>query len=197
MKKDDTIPQEEKFKEMFDMTLESDHDYFGDLENINFFGLICTAAQGDFMRKIFNNDIVMFNTEYEDEDAVLIVVQIPVNVNEDDEEKPKTTKFVANRVMKMRFLAEKCLVQLDLCETTQENEDKFVYLKMIKKVGGQVKRLVARDSKNKIMWIRGRTDISPLTYREFNEGRDMESGSIIKAGIRYIPPFNLKEEDVK
>jgi hypothetical protein len=136
MKKDDTVPQEIKFREMFDMTLESDHDYFGSIENVNYFALICTAAQGDFMRKIYNNDIVMFNTEYEDEDAVLIVVQIPVNVNEDDEEKPKTTKFVANRVMQMRFLAEKCLVQLDLCETTQENEDKFVYLKMVKKVGG-------------------------------------------------------------
>jgi hypothetical protein len=28
MKKDDTVPQELKFKEMFDMTLESDHDHF-------------------------------------------------------------------------------------------------------------------------------------------------------------------------
>jgi len=78
----------------------------------------------------------MFNTEYEDEDAVLIVVQIPVNVNEDDES-IKTTKFVSQRVMKMIFLAEKCLVQLDVCETTQEPEDKFVYIKMIKKVGGR------------------------------------------------------------
>ena len=72
MKKVDTLPQEDKFKEMFEMTLESDHDYFGSLENINFFGLICTAAQGDFMRKIFNNDIVMFNTEYEDENNYYI-----------------------------------------------------------------------------------------------------------------------------
>lgn len=134
MKKDDTIPQEEKFKEMFDMTLESDHDYFGELEEPNYFGLICKAAQGDYLRKIFNNDIVMFNTEYEDEDAVLIVVQIPVNVNEDSEN-VKTTKFVSNRVMKMIFLAEKCLVKLDVCSTKQEQEDKFVYLKMIKKVG--------------------------------------------------------------
>jgi protein involved in sex pheromone biosynthesis len=135
MKRVDTVPQEEKFTEMFDMTLESDHDYFGSLDEINFFGLICKAAQGDYMRKIYNNDIVMFNTEYEDQEAVLIVVQIPVNVNEDDEN-VKVTKFVSNRVMKMIFLAEKCLVQLDVCETTQESEDKFVYIKMIKKIGG-------------------------------------------------------------
>ncbi len=134
MKWDEPVPQVEKFKEMFEMTLESDHDFYGDLNNLNFFGLICTAAQGDFMRKIYNNDIVMFNTEYEDEDAVLIVVQIPVNVNE-DEQNTKGTKFVSNRVMKMIFLAEKCLVKLDICDTHQENEDKFVYIKMIKKVG--------------------------------------------------------------
>jgi hypothetical protein len=135
MKRDDTLPQEQKFREMFDMTLESDHDHNGNLNELNYFGLICKAAQGDYMRKIYNNDIVMFNTEYEDEDAVLIVVQIPVNMNEDDEN-VKATKFVSNRVMKMIFLAEKCLVQLDICETTQETEDKFVYIKMIKKVGG-------------------------------------------------------------
>jgi hypothetical protein len=135
MKKDDTSPQEIKFKEMFDMTLESDHDYYGNLEQLNYFGLICKAAQGDYMRKIFNTDIVMFNTEYEDEDAVLIVVQIPVNANEDDEN-TKVTKFVSNRVMKLIFLAERCLTQLDVCETTQESEDKFVYIKMIKKIGG-------------------------------------------------------------
>jgi hypothetical protein len=137
MKKVDTVPQEEKFREIFEMTLESDHDHFGDLEEPNYFGLICKAAHGDYMRKIFNNDIVMFNTSYEDEEAILIIVQIPVNVNEDDEN-VKTTKFVSQRVMKMIFLAEKCLVQLDVCETSQEPEDKFVYIKMIKKVGSQI-----------------------------------------------------------
>ena len=135
MKRDDTLPQETKFKEMFEMTLESDHDYTGSLDEINYFGLMCRAAQGDYMRKLFNNDIVMFNIEYEDEDAVLIVVQIPVNISDDDEN-VKATKFVSNRVMKLIFLAEKCLTQLDVCETTQESEDKFVYIKMIKKIGG-------------------------------------------------------------
>ena len=135
MKRDDTLPQETKFKEMFEMTLESDHDYLGSLDEINYFGLMCRAAQGDYMRKLFNNDIVMFNIEYEDEDAVLIVVQIPVNISDDDEN-VKATKFVSNRVMKLIFLAEKCLTQLDVCETTQESEDKFVYIKMIKKIGG-------------------------------------------------------------
>lgn len=135
MKTKDTLPQEEKFQEMFEATLESDNDYSGSFDTINYFGLICKAAQANNMRKIFNNDIIMFNTQYEDEDAVLIVVQIPMNSSEDTDN-VKPTKFVAGRVMKMIFLAEKCLVQLDVCETDKESEEKFVYIKMIKKVGG-------------------------------------------------------------
>jgi hypothetical protein len=59
-----------------------------------------------------------------------------------------------------------------------------------------MKTKVARDSKDKIMWVRGRTDISPLTYREWVEGSDMKSGSIVKDKIRYTPPFILREEDI-
>lgn len=56
---------------------------------------------------------------------------------------------------------------------------------------------VARDSENKIMWIKGRTDLSPLTYREWREGRDMESGSIKKDGVVYPAPYTSKEEDLE
>jgi len=56
---------------------------------------------------------------------------------------------------------------------------------------------VARDSKNQIMWIKGRTDISPLTYREWKEGEDMLSGWIrTKTGQIFIPPFKLSMEKI-
>lgn len=55
---------------------------------------------------------------------------------------------------------------------------------------------VARDSRGKVMWIRGRTDISPLTFREFNEGRDMQTGWIEKDNVTYYPPFTIKEEEI-
>ncbi len=56
---------------------------------------------------------------------------------------------------------------------------------------------VARDSKGQIMWIRGRTDVSPLTYKEFREGSDMKSGSVTKisTGQTFIPPFTVSKED--
>jgi hypothetical protein len=47
------------------------------------------------------------------------------------------------------------------------------------------------------MWIKGRTDISPLTYREWKEGEDMLSGWIrTKTGQIFIPPFKLSVEKI-
>jgi len=60
-----------------------------------------------------------------------------------------------------------------------------------------VKTMVARDSKQQIMWIKGRTDLSPLTYREWREGMDMtEGGAISKDGHTFHAPFTIKEEEV-
>ena len=60
-----------------------------------------------------------------------------------------------------------------------------------------MKTQVARDSKGQIMWIKGRTDLSPLTYREWREGIDMQSGRILKEDYIFQAPFGLNEEDVK
>jgi len=54
---------------------------------------------------------------------------------------------------------------------------------------------VARDSLGKVMWIRGKTDISPLTYREWQEASDMKSGRVIKDNITYYPPFMVRNEE--
>jgi hypothetical protein len=60
---------------------------------------------------------------------------------------------------------------------------------------------VAADKDNQVMWVKGYTDISPLTYHEWCEAKDMESGSVEKQkrGITYVfkPPFRLlREEEV-
>jgi hypothetical protein len=76
-----------------------------------------------------------------------------------------------------------------------------------------IKTKVARDSKGQIMWVRGRTDLSVLTYREWKEGEDMLSGEwkegedMLSGRIRkttglglyehvFIPPFTLSEEEI-
>jgi len=47
------------------------------------------------------------------------------------------------------------------------------------------------------MWIKGRTDLSPLTYREWREGMDMiEGGSISKGKHTFYAPFTIREEEI-
>jgi hypothetical protein len=64
------------------------------------------------------------------------------------------------------------------------------------------KTKVARDSKGQIMWVRGRTDLSILTYREWKEAEDMLSGRVRKTtglGLYehiFYPPFSIEEEEI-
>ncbi len=56
-------------------------------------------------------------------------------------------------------------------------------------------REVARDSKGQVMWVHGRTHLSPLTYREWREGKDMTSGRIKKSIYTFHAPFTTNMED--
>ncbi len=58
--------------------------------------------------------------------------------------------------------------------------------------------VVARDKNGKIMWIKGRTDLSPLTFREWKEGEDMQTGHIqkIETGEIFLPPFTVGVEEI-
>lgn len=56
-------------------------------------------------------------------------------------------------------------------------------------------RLVARDRNQQIMWIKGETKNSPLTYREWFEGKDMQTGWITCGKYRFDPPYTLREEE--
>ena len=52
---------------------------------------------------------------------------------------------------------------------------------------------IVEDCFEKICWIRGVKDYSPLTYLEIKEGINMKSGGIEKAGIIFCAPFSTYE----
>ena len=56
-------------------------------------------------------------------------------------------------------------------------------------------RPVARDKDGKVMWLKGRTDLSPLTYREFREAQRC-IGVHTDDGQDFRAPFQVNEEDV-
>ena len=56
---------------------------------------------------------------------------------------------------------------------------------------------VARDKNGQIMWVRRYPKLSPLTYREWFEGKDMQSGWITtKEGQVFDAPFTLSMEEI-
>ena len=45
------------------------------------------------------------------------------------------------------------------------------------------------DANGIVIWIKGWTKISPLTYREAMMALEQTTGSVVKDGVTYIPPF--------
>ena len=59
-----------------------------------------------------------------------------------------------------------------------------------------MKAIVAKDQLGQVVWVKGNSRISPLSYAEFREAKGMKSGYVEKNGVRYEAPFSLHEEDV-
>ena len=47
------------------------------------------------------------------------------------------------------------------------------------------------DSKGQIAYIKGRPSKNRLNHWEFNEAKNMKSGTVTKGGITFVPPFKL------
>ena len=73
----------------------------------------------------------MFNCEFEGCDAILIIFSIPINSNESG------SKSIAERVIEVVAGIEDCFVTVDNIKSEEMKEDKFVYVKVIKKLGGE------------------------------------------------------------
>ncbi len=121
---------QQRLKEIFENTLESGNKYEGSLENPDYYGLFCKAAASEQLFKLMGNNICMFNCEMDQKDAVMILFSIPINTSEES-----GAKNVAERVMEVVENMELCFTTLDEVNSEIVQEDKFVYVTAIKKVG--------------------------------------------------------------
>ena len=71
----------------------------------------------------------MFNCQAKGKDAVMMLFSIPINTSEES-----GAKNVAERVMEIVENAEDCFVTLDDVKTEPVQEDKFVYITVIKNI---------------------------------------------------------------
>jgi hypothetical protein len=120
----------ERLKEIFETTIESGIKYKGSLENPDYYGLFCKAAANDQLFKLMGNNICMFNTELNESDAIMVLFSIPINTSEES-----GAKNVAERVMEVIENMELCFTTLDEVKSEVIQEDKFVYVVIIKKIG--------------------------------------------------------------
>ena len=119
-----------RLKEIFETTVESGIKYEGVLESPDYYSLFCKAASKDQLYKLMGNNICMFNCELENKEAIMIMFSIPINTSEES-----GAKNVAERVMEVIENLELCFTTIDEVKSEVVQEDKFVYVTAVKKIG--------------------------------------------------------------
>lgn len=117
----------EKLRENFDKTLDSGPRYNGSLEDMDYYAMMCKAASGEAFFKMKGSNVSMFNLEYDDTDAVMVLFSVPMHVGEGG-------KHISERVMDIVKAVEECFTTVDFTHSREVKEDKFVYLTFIKKL---------------------------------------------------------------
>jgi len=119
---------QERLREIFETTLESGIKYDGSINKVDHYGLFCQAASKEKLYKLMGNNLCMFNCEYDNKDAVMMVFFIPINSQDTG------AKNVAERVMEVVENVESCFITLDYLKSEEVKEDKFIYVTAIKGV---------------------------------------------------------------
>lgn len=125
---------QEKLQEVFETTIESDQEYNGPIDVIDYYSLFCKAASNDNLFKLMGNNFCMFKHFYEKQDAVMIMFSIPINSREEI----VGSKNVAERIMEVVEATEKSFITIDSMKSEEIKEDKFVYVTMVKVLEGGV-----------------------------------------------------------
>lgn len=116
----------EKLKDIFENIIESDFEYSGDYNRINYYSLFCKSASSDKLYKIMGSDLCMFHYRYKEKDSILMIFFIAIN-----QEEPGS-KNVADRVIEIIEGLESTFITLDFIRSEEIKEDKFAYLTAIK-----------------------------------------------------------------
>lgn len=122
-----------KMKDIVDATTDSEIKYEGNEieKGLDYYNLFCKAAAKENMYGVSGNNVCAYNCVFEGTDSVLILISIPINSPEET-----GAKNVAERVIEVIEKLETCFVTLDYTQSEEVKEDKFIYITVIKKLGG-------------------------------------------------------------
>lgn len=127
------ITPRERLRQIFESTIDSGLTHIGNVEEIDFYSLLCKSTANNQLYKILTSNVSMFNYKYENDDSVLIFFSIPVSLNTDNISQ-QDNKHISERIMDILKIIEECFVTVDYMDLKNIKEDKFVYMIIIKKL---------------------------------------------------------------
>ena len=120
-----TIEPKDRLKQIFEETIDSGLKHVGNINELDYYSLLCKSTASNKLYKILNCSVSMFNYEYKDEDSVLIIFSIPITLEVEN-------KHVSERIMDMLKIIEDCFINTDFMCLKNVKEDKFYYLTIVK-----------------------------------------------------------------
>jgi hypothetical protein len=127
-----TSPKE-RLTQIFESTIDSGSIYNGNIDEIDFYSVLCKSTSNNQLYKILSCNLSMFNYKFEDEDSVLIIFSIPSSLNIDKIQNQEN-KHISERIMDIIQLVEECFITVDYMNLKTVKEDKFVYMTIVKKI---------------------------------------------------------------
>ena len=121
----------ERLKQIYEDTIENGETFNGDINNIDFYSLMCKATASNNLYKLFSCNLFMFKYTYEEVDSILIIFSIPASLNKDND---KENKHLSERIMDVLKTIEDCFIFIDYMNLKNIKEDNFSYLTVIKKI---------------------------------------------------------------
>lgn len=127
------ITPKERLRQIFETTIDSGILYNGNINEIDFYALLCKSTSNNQLYKVLSCNLSMFNYQYENEDSVLIIFSIPSSLNV-DKVPNQENKHISERIMDILQLVEECFITVDYMDLKTIKEDKFVYMTIVKKI---------------------------------------------------------------
>jgi len=118
-----------KVKDLFEKTIENGPYYTGKHDQIDYFALNCKGVAADSRIEIRKTSVVMFNYDFDGKDSILMLFSVPMTVD--------SGGHIAERIMNVVRLTEKCFIFCDYTHSYESKEDNFVYITVIKIIEDQ------------------------------------------------------------
>ena len=121
---------EQRIKDIYEQTINDGIIYEGLInDNLDYYNLFCRAAAKEKLYKVRQNNICMFNCNYEESESIMMIFALPINVDNNS-----GTKDIAERVIKIVEILEKCFIKMEYMNSVCVDEDKFIYITVVKKI---------------------------------------------------------------